>query len=257
MDFIRKNYLYLDEVKDFENKAQQFEKKQNVTTEDIKNFIASVKLSDDKYTYVVDGKYYDYYSESDNTPEITYNETDNNTCIIGIKSFSLNVGDAFAQIIDKIKDTRNKNLIIDLRGNGGGAIDAANDILDVLLPECTPSYLVRRNGSISSFKSDSCSVKFRKIAVLVDENSASSSELLALGLKKYLSNVAVIGHPTVGKGVGQVTFESKKNRYFIYLVSFYWNVKEKNIAGDRIHPDIIVQGSEDSDYINEAIKYFK
>lgn len=257
VDFIKKNYLYLDEVRDFDAKAQQFEKKQNLSSEDINNFVQSVKLKDDKYTYVVESKYYDYYTSRDETPQITYNELNNNTCIIAVKSFSMNVGDAFARIIDKIKDTRNKNLIIDLRGNGGGAIDSANDILDVLLPQCTSSYLVGRDGSIRDYKSDSCSVKFRKIAVLVDENSASSSELLTLGLKKYLNNVVVIGHPTVGKGVGQVTFESKKNRYFIYLVSFYWNVKEKNITGDRIHPDILLQGSKDSDYINAAIKYFK
>lgn len=59
-------------------------------------------------------------------------------------------------------------------------------------------------------------VKFKHIYIFVNQNSASSSELLSLGLKKYLNNVTIIGTPTVGKGVGQITFEDKNKKYYFW-----------------------------------------
>jgi C-terminal processing protease CtpA/Prc len=122
-----------------------------------------------------------------------------------------------------------------------------------LLPECTTSYIIDRNGYINSYNSDKGQVSFKNILVLVDENSASSAELLALGLKKYLNNVTIIGKPTFGKGVGQNIYEDKQKKYMIFLVSFYWNVKEENISGSKIYPDVKINTTSNEEYIR-AIK---
>ena len=71
---------------------------------------------------------------------------------------------------------------------------------------------------------------------------------MSLGLKKYLHNVTIIGSPTVGKGVEQITFENKRNKYILFLVNHYWNVKKQNIMGESISPDISVNSSDINDF---------
>lgn len=109
--------------------------------------------------------------------------------------------------------------------------------------------MIDRNGEIYSYYSDQSQVSFKHIYVLVNGESASSAELLTLGLDTYLQNVTVIGEPTFGKGVAQITFENIKKKYMIFLVSSYWNIKEKNISDSRIQPDIYLSSDNLQDYI--------
>jgi C-terminal processing protease CtpA/Prc len=130
-------------------------------------------------------------------------------------------------------------------------------MLDALLPKCETSRLVFSNGKYAAYYSDKKQVKFKKIIILVNEKSASCSELLTLCLNKSLNNVVVVGHPTFGKGVGQQVYEDREDKYMIYLTSFYWEVKKTCIAGSRIYPEITVKGSSDSDYFNVVDKQIK
>ena len=253
IDFVKDNYLYISKDKNFDDKSKVFIKDKNVTVEDIQNYIDSVRMKNDEFTFVVSGKDYDYIAQEDVTNQISYYEFDSSTFYIRINSFTPSTGSDFKKALKEVKDPKNTNLIIDLRGNSGGLIYASADILDYLLPECTTSYIIDRNGYIDSYYSNENQISFRNILILVDENSASSAELLTLGLKKYLSNVVVIGRPTFGKGVGQNVYEDKSKKYMIFLVSFYWNVKEENISGSRIYPDVKISSTSNEDYIR-AIK---
>jgi C-terminal processing protease CtpA/Prc len=89
--------------------------------------------------------------------------------------------------------------------------------------------------------------------ILVDEYTASASELLTLGLKTYLSNVTVVGRSTYGKGVGQNVFEDKSKKIIVAVTNHFWNVREKNIFNKGISPDVIVQGN-DLEAFMEVIK---
>jgi C-terminal processing protease CtpA/Prc len=93
-------------------------------------------------------------------------------------------------------------------------------------------------------------IEFESIVILVDENTASASELFTLSLSEFLDNVTIIGRTTFGKGVGQTVYEDIKNEYVIYLVSFYWNVMEQNINKTGIEPDILIEGTELSDFLD-------
>jgi C-terminal peptidase prc len=173
---------------------------------------------------------------------------------ISFPVFTQNMGSQFVKAVSRIDKPQNKTLVIDLRNNPGGAINSANEMLDILLGQAKTSSLVARNGKAEAYDSDKYQMNFRKIIIMVNENSASSSELLALSLRKHLNNVTIIGHPTFGKGVGQSGFENKNKKYAIYLTSFYWNVENQNISGSRITPDIIVKGSGDKDYFDLVYK---
>lgn len=253
VNFVKENYLYIDKVPDFDEKAKAFEQKSNITSEDVKSFIDSIKYKGDMYTYVITSSDYDKYQDVMNTPDIDKVQVNSNTWYISIGSFSTNVGAEFNKIVNGIKNPESQNLIIDLRDNGGGSLKAANQMLDTLLPKCTTSFTITRDGTINQYHSDEKQIKFRKIVILVNENSASASEMFSLSLKKYLNNVTIIGHPTRGKGVGQQVIDDYKLKYTIALISFYWNVKEENIAGDKVHPDIVLSGSSDEDYKNAAL----
>ncbi len=253
-NFIKGNYLYLDKVSDFDGKSKQFLTKENVSVQDVADYLNDIKLKDDIYSFIISGEEYDRYMDVEGSSSIASKILDANNCYIRLYSFTPAVGDEFKGFVDTIKDTESKNLIIDLRDNGGGLTGPSNQILDYLLPECSTSFTVDRNGYIYSYYSDEAQVKFKRIFVLVNGNTASSSELLALGLKKYLNNVTIVGRPTVGKGVCQYAYEDRSKKYILFLVSSYWNVKEQNISGSRIMPDIEVTGTDDKAYFDAVYK---
>lgn len=251
VDFVKENYLYIDKVNNFEKLAEQFKAKNKVNIDDISQFIESVRLRDDMFTFFIYGDEYDLMKQEETVSQVESKVLESNIHYIKIKSFTESVSWEFKDIIDRIESHEDKVLVIDLRDNTGGVTSSSTDILNYLLPECTTSYIVYRNGSMYPYYSDKSFIKFKKILVLVNEYSASSSEILTLGLKKYLNNVVIIGHTTVGKGVGQLVYEDKAKKYMIYLVSFYWNVMEENIMEKRITPDVYVKGSDDSSYMKE------
>lgn len=249
VNFIRNNYLYLDEVTNFEQMAQKFVEKKEVTLQDIYEFLEYVRRKDDLYTFFIFDEYYKQMIEEEQDNKIEHKALSDKIQYIRINTFTSGIDEQFRDVVKKIPNPHEQVLVIDLRDNPGGMSDAANNILDILLPECVTSYMVDRAGEIYSYNSDKNNTAFKHIYVYVNEESASSSELLTLGLKTYLNNVTVIGKPTVGKGVGQTVFENKKKNYMIFLVECYWNIKEKNVSDKKIQPDIIVKGNELSKYI--------
>ena len=229
VNFVRDYYLYYNKVQDFEGKSKEISAKQEVTVDEIKNYISSVRVKDDLYTFVVSGALYDELMKLEDTNRILSKELDASTFYIRINSFTQSTGYEFKKVLDSISKPEEKNLVIDLRDNSGGLAVPSNDILDFLLPECVTSNVIYRDGYSRPYYSDEGQTKFKKIIILVNENSASSSELLTLGLKKYLNNVVILGRPTVGKGVGQFTYEDKAKKYMIFLVNHYWNVIGVNL----------------------------
>lgn len=243
-DFIKTNYLYYDK----ENEIDQVFQHDNMSNEDISNALEAVKKADDIFTFCIYDNYYvDYYeSYLKNVEYVDYDFMK----YIRIYDFNESTDDQFIEILDSIEEPENIFLTIDLRMNGGGQTLAANNILDVLLPSCVTCTLIDRDGYTYNYYSDASQIKFEKIFILVDEQSASASELLTLGLKTFLNNVTVIGSNTYGKGVGQSVYEDKNKNLMVFLVNHYWNVREQNIKDIGIAPDVYVKSENLSDYID-------
>lgn len=250
VNFVRNNYLYLDKVTNFEQMAQKFIEKKDVDLPDIYEFLESVRLKDDLYTFFIFDEYYKQMLLEEESNKIEHKALADNIQYIKINSFTSGIDEQFRSIVNKIPEPKEQILVIDLRDNPGGLADTANNMLDTLLPECVTSYLIDRSGEIYSYSSDKNNTDFKHIYIYVNEESASSSEILALGLKTYLNNVTIIGRPTVGKGVCQTVFENKKESYMIFLVECYWNIKEKNVSDKKIQPDIKIKGNDLKDYID-------
>lgn len=245
MELYKKNYLYYEKKK--EKKLKELFYDDNMTAYDIAVAVDQVRQSEDIFTFTLFEEYYDqFYQEM--PEEIEYKKI-GDINYIRFYSFSQYTDSKVIQMLDDILKTEDQILALDLRGNGGGLLDGAVNILDVLLPECTICTVFDRDGYNYSYYSDASWIKFKKIYILVDENSASASELVTLSLRSYLNNVTILGRNTYGKGVGQIAYEDKSRNLMVFLVSSYWNVREHNIMGSGIKPDLYIESDELKDYL--------
>lgn len=224
----------------------------NMTSDSLNQLVDTMSKSDDLFTFVVYGEEYDYFMDME-SQDLTYDNVSDNVIYTKIDTFTMSTDNKFTELLDSIQEPENKTLIIDLRNNFGGDTDSANNMLDILLPECVTSTLIDKDGYTINYYSDASLIPFKEIYIFVDENSASASELLTLGLKTYLDNVTVVGRNTFGKGVGQYVYEDQQNKLLLLVVNHYWNVRQTNIMDVGIAPDIYVSGYELDDFLN-AIK---
>lgn len=247
--FFKDNYLYGKDAAKLERSLEKLDTP-GLTGSEIAAIIDQAKQPEDRFTFLIYGDLYDQLTgvgESD----ITYTDM-GDISYFKIDGFSETTDDQFIRLVDDISSPEEKTLVLDLRGNGGGLTESANNILDLLLPELVTSTLIYRDGTSYSYYSDPDQISFRSIAVFVDENSASAAELLTLGLKTYGDRVTVIGRTTFGKGVGQLVFEDKQHKVMLYAVNHYWNVMQNNITDTRIVPDIKVTGNQLESFMNKV-----
>lgn len=250
VNFARQNYLYINNFRKYETKAHYFKINETIDGKEIYEFIESVRIPEDRFTFVICGDEFENFSEKNEEDTIIYEKLEDALHYIKIDSFNYSTYEEFNNIMSQMNNTKETELIIDLRSNIGGLLTAANDISDILLPECEVSAISDRNGKMTSYYSSPDYFEFRKIHIFVDDYSASASELLAMSLKEHLNNVTVIGKPTFGKGVCQQVYENKKEKVVIFLVNSYWSVEGKNVLVAPIQPDIIVNSNDIEKYID-------
>jgi len=125
-----------------------------------------------------------------------------------ITEFSRGTGGEVADAIQKLKKLGMKQLVVDVRNNGGGLLDQAIEVADQFLPE--ESTIVQTKGRTrDSFQSYKASGKYPAldvpVVVLVNEGTASASEILAGALQDH-DRALVVGTPSWGKGLVQTVY---------------------------------------------------
>lgn len=128
-------------------------------------------------------------------------EEDNNV-ILNIKEFQNTTPYEIKEVLDDIDHPEEKNLIIDIRDNGGGYVLSLNKVLNMFVPEQETFSIVYKDGTKDVFHSDGQDYCFNKIIVLVNENTASCAEVFAGVMQEY-GLATIIGSTTYGKGVSQ------------------------------------------------------
>lgn len=119
-----------------------------------------------------------------------------------ITSFSENTDQRFKEELKKLKEQGVQGLVLDVRGNPGGYLGAVDHILNEILPNGKVMYQIEyRDGHREVAKSSGSGIGI-PVAVLIDEGSASASEILAAGLKG--SGFPIVGTTSFGKGTVQV-----------------------------------------------------
>lgn len=174
---------------------------------------------------------------------------------IKLNTFAANTDTLIKNEIDAFDKNVNR-LIIDLRDNTGGLLSQAEKTSDLFIDKGKNVYQIKdRDGNISVHKTkEGIYRKFDKIVVLVNENSASASEILALALKES-AGAKIVGTKTYGKGTVQDT-KMLDSGAMVKFTTSYWlspNGNSINLVG--IVPDIEESDVEKQlDRAKEAVK---
>lgn len=183
-------------------------------------------------------------------PSVTGEMLANQMGYISISEFQTNTAEQFEEILLQLESQGMKGLIVDVRANPGGLVTAVTDILDILLPEGVVLTIEDKYGDAEEYYSDSECVDY-PIVVLMDENSASASEIFAGAIKDY-DYGTLVGKTTYGKGIVQSIFRLNDGDALKLTTAKYFTPSGADIHGAGIEPDIEVEyeytGPEDLDY---------
>ena len=232
-----------------------------------------VLLSDKEYTYVSDtiknskkdtfmikyireGKEYEVTLKKKNVLiDSVVSKEYENVGYIQIQTFSATTS---KQVKDKINNFSKNidSLVIDVRNNTGGYLSAAYEIADYFVVKGKPIYQLKdRENKITIYKAKNDVLRnFKGISVLINNYSASASEILALALKES-ANATTIGVKSYGKGTVQETDTLSSGAMIKYTTSYWLSPNGNTINTIGISPDIEEKNSEKQ--LDIAIKLYK
>ncbi len=130
-----------------------------------------------------------------------------------------------------------QGLLLDVRDNPGGMLSSVTAILDDLLPEGTVVYTQDKYGERKDYTSGADQTITCPIAVLINGNSASASEILAGAIRDYKAG-SLIGTKTYGKGVVQSIIQLEDGDAIKLTTAKYFTPNGENIHGTGISPDV-------------------
>ena len=231
-----------------------------VTGEDLNKVVALIK--GEEYTTVTvevarDGE--DDYLEFEverrtiEVPTVEFEMLEDQIGYIAITSFDDVTTDQFITALDTLESQGMEALVVDLRNNGGGLVSSVCAILDRLLPEGLIVYTEDKYGNREEEYSDAEHYFDKPLAVLVNGNSASASEIFAGAIKDYGIGT-LVGTTTYGKGIVQKIYPLSDGTAVKLTVSKYYTPKGNNIHGTGIEPDVTVELDEDLRYEVEVPK---
>lgn len=168
---------------------------------------------------------------------------DDNIGYIYISSFNMKSGQQFKEAVDDLEKQNVDGIIIDLRNNGGGVLDAAIEILDRILPEGLVLYTETNKGREKEYFSDAENCLSKPYVVLVNEYSASASEVVAGAIQDFGLGT-IVGTTSYGKGVVQSVIPMKglnDGSALKLTTSKYYTPNGRNIDGIGIEPDVKVE----------------
>ena len=162
---------------------------------------------------------------------------------IAVSEFDEVTASQFKNAIAELEKEGIKGLVIDLRDNPGGLLDVTCEMLDRMIKKGILVYTVDKNGKrIDEEATDNLSSD-KPVAILVNGNSASASEVFSGAMKDY--NVAtLVGTKTFGKGIVQSIVPFGDGSAMKVTVSRYYTPNGINIHGTGIEPDVEVKLDE-------------
>ena len=170
---------------------------------------------------------------------------ENNIGYIQIPSFDETTSSEFKTKFEELQKQNIKSLVIDLRNNGGGIVSEALKIADFIADkDSVLLYEVDKNGKETVKKSENDPIVNMPIIVLVNGNTASSSEILA-GALKDLGKAKIVGTKTYGKGIIQELHQLSDGSGLKITVSEYYTPNHNAIHKIGITPDVEIDLSED------------
>ena len=166
------------------------------------------------------------------------------TGYIRISEFSEVTSDQYKKAFADLKDQGMKKLVVDLRDNPGGLLTAVCGVLRQILPEGLIVYTEDKNGKREEETCDGKNELTMPLAVLVNGNSASASEIFAGAVKDYGIGT-IVGTTTYGKGVVQTIQPLTDGSAVKITIAKYFTPKGNDINKKGITPDVEAELSGD------------
>lgn len=174
-------------------------------------------------------------------PTVEYKMLADNIGYIEVSSFYEVTAQQYIAAVEDLNAQGMEGLIVDLRGNGGGLLDVAVDMLDYMLPAGKIVYTEDKDGNVTSEYNSTDDEQFTKpLAILVNGYSASASEIFAGAIKDYGIGT-LVGTNTFGKGIVQRIFPLDDGSAIKLTTAKYFTPNGNDIHKVGIKPDVEVE----------------
>ena len=185
------------------------------------------------------------------SPTVTHEMKEDGIGYLRITEFDEVTVQQFEDALVDLRAMGMRGLILDLRDNPGGNVTTVLEIARQLLPEGLIVYTEDRDGNREEQKCDGSRQIREPLAVLVNGNSASASEILAGAIKDHGVGT-LIGTTTFGKGVIQRIIDLRDGTAVKITISSYYSPKGNAIHEVGIEPDILCEFDTESYLADET-----
>lgn len=187
---------------------------------------------------------------------VSYTLLDNNIGYLSISQFEEVTTKQFKAAVEDLQSQGMKGLIIDIRNNPGGLLDTVVGMLKYMLPDGLIVYTEDKQGNRKEYKGQDNDEFNLPLAVIVNGNSASASEIFAGAIQDY-GKGTIIGTQTYGKGIVQTVKPLTDGSAIKFTIAKYFTPKGQDIHGKGVTPDMVVEYDTDADVdtqLDAAIK---
>ena len=177
---------------------------------------------------------------------VNYAITEDNIGYISVSQFENVTAKQFKAAIEELKSEGAKGIIIDIRNNPGGLLTTVISMLKDILPNGLIVYTEDKDGNRKEYSDNDNEELDMPLAVLVNGNSASASEIFAGAIQDYGKGV-IVGTQTFGKGIVQTVKPLTDGSAIKFTIAKYFTTKGQDIHGKGVTPDVVVEYDKDAD----------
>lgn len=177
---------------------------------------------------------------------VNYAITEDNIGYILVSQFENVTAKQFKAAIEDLKSEGAKGIIIDIRNNPGGLLTTVISMLKDILPNGLIVYTEDKDGNRKEYSDNDNEELDMPLAVLVNGNSASASEIFAGAIQDYGKGV-IVGTQTFGKGIVQTVKPLTDGSAIKFTIAKYFTPKGQDIHGKGVTPDVVVEYDKDAD----------
>lgn len=184
---------------------------------------------------------------------VAYEMKENKVGYIAVSAFEGTTLSQFENALEDLKAQGMEGLVIDLRDNPGGNLSTVCEMLDLILPKGTIVYTQTKELESDYYYSDEAHQLNIPMAVLINGNSASASEIFAGAIQDYEWGT-IVGTTSFGKGIVQKLFDLTDGTCLKMTTSEYFTPNGRNIHGIGIEPDVVVEYEYDDNQLERAME---
>jgi carboxyl-terminal processing protease len=185
--------------------------------------------------------------ETIHAPSVRERVLDNNIGYVQVLVFGLTTGQELQSAMAKLQKQGVKGIILDLRNNGGGYLNAAIDVSSLFIPQGPIVSIDARTKPLMTYDAENTSLPLLPLAVLVNEFTASASEITSGAIQDSGAGI-LIGTRTFGKGVVQTIYPLPDGSAIKITTARYLTPNGRDINSIGIKPDIAVNDVKPEDF---------